>query len=133
MATAPHVPANLQTCIIPDFIKDCPSPRTINSDCDVAPLSNAWIDGLSNDFNVFSSKHREFIIKCKFGLLATLAYPHHPPTHLRTCCDLINTIYIFDDITDDQCYADVRREVDISMDALRSVFYPLHSGRKCKD
>ena len=101
---------------LPDLYEGWPLKRTLNpAFYDVAPVSADWID----DFKAFSPKRRTIFRKANFGLLASLAYPHASPAHLRTGCDLLNVLWSFDDISDDQCSADVRKEGANIMDALR--------------
>ena len=101
---------------LPDLTEDWPFPRIINPHFkDVAPVSADWID----DFNAFSFKRRVAFRKANFGLIASLAYPHASTEHLRAGCDLMNAFFVFDDISDDQCAADVRKEAETIMDALR--------------
>jgi hypothetical protein len=101
---------------LPDLAEGWPFPRVINPHFhDVAAVSADWID----DFNAFSLKRRIAFRKANFGLIASLAYPHASAAHLRTGCDLMNAFFVFDDISDDQCEADVRQEAEIIMDALR--------------
>jgi Delta6-protoilludene synthase len=101
---------------LPDLSKGWPFPRTINPHHDqVAPVSSDWID----DFHAFTHKRRIAFKKANFGLLASLAYPHASPTHLRSACDLMNANFVLDDISDVQCAADVRKDAAIIMDAMR--------------
>jgi len=110
---------------LPDLLEDWPYKRIINQHFhDVAAVSADWID----DFNAFSFKRRVAFRKANFGLIASLAYPHASSAHLRTGCDLMNTFFAFDDISDDQCAADVRKEVEIIMDALRNPNKPRPEG-----
>ena len=104
---------------LPDLYAGWPFKRTLNPAFDdVAAVSADWID----DFNAFSYKRRIAFRKANFGLIASLAYPRASPAHLRTGCDLMNAFFVFDDISDDQCSADVRKEGEVIMDALRYVF-----------
>jgi Delta6-protoilludene synthase len=101
---------------LPDLTEGWPFIRTINPHFhEVAPSSADWID----NFNAFSKKRRIAFRKANFGLISSLAYPHASPAHLRTGCDLMNAFFVFDDISDDQCAADVRKEAMVIMDALR--------------
>ncbi|KZT36292.1 hypothetical protein SISSUDRAFT_74111 [Sistotremastrum suecicum HHB10207 ss-3] len=60
--------------------------------------------------------------KCKFGLIASLAYPNASKEIVRTGCDLMNAFFVFDDISDGQSSDDVRREADVILDSLRNPY-----------
>jgi hypothetical protein len=101
---------------LPDLFKDWPLPRTINPHHEeIASISADWIDS----YKAFSPRRRIAFRKAAFGLLASLACPLANREHLRAGCDLMNVVFVFDDISDEQCESDVRKESDLIMDALR--------------
>jgi len=113
------------TFMLPDLLANWPFKRTINQAFStVAPISAEWIE----DFKAFDAKTQRSFNKCNFGLIASLAYPRASPEHLRAGCDLMNTFFVFDDISDCQTACEVRKVADIIMDAIRNPDKPRPDG-----
>ncbi|KAJ7721503.1 terpenoid synthase [Mycena metata] len=86
--------------------------------------SSAWLEG----FGAFNETAQAAFNKCDFNLLASLAYPAATMEHLRTCCDLMNLFFVFDEYTDCVNKAEVQQLADIVMDALRHPHKARSSG-----
>ncbi|KAI9436959.1 terpenoid synthase [Lactarius indigo] len=100
-------------------------PRRINPHyAEVKVASSEWV----RSFGAFSPKAQEAYDRCDFNRLAALAYPSHDKTHLRTSCDLINVLFVFDEYTDVAHEDEVQTMVNISMDALRNPNKPRPQG-----
>ena len=63
-----------------------------------AAESRAWI----NSFKVFSDEKRAEFIAGSNELLVSHAYPFAPYERFRVCCDFINTLFVVDEISDEQ-------------------------------
>ncbi|KZT33902.1 terpenoid synthase [Sistotremastrum suecicum HHB10207 ss-3] len=119
------MPSPITTVRLPDLLEGWPFERKINPHSEeVAAESTQWIEA----HEPFDERYLAVFRKCNFGLIASLAYPNASRDILRTGCDLMNAFFVFDDISDGQCSADVRKGADIIMDALRNPYDPRPQG-----
>ena len=63
-----------------------------------AAESRSWI----NSFKVFNDEKRAEFIAGSNELLVSHAYPFAPYEQFRVCCDFINTLFVVDEISDEQ-------------------------------
>ena len=56
--------------------------------------------------------------KANGSLLAAYAYPYAPYKKFRQCCDLINMLYMMDDITDYQTEEEARKTMELHVRVL---------------
>ncbi len=84
--------------ILPDLVSSCPFKWSVNPHYERArDESGAWIDG----FKVFTDRKRALFNIYNSELLPALAYPYAGFEELRTCCDFINLLFVFDEISDE--------------------------------
>ncbi|KAI9457970.1 terpenoid synthase [Lactarius psammicola] len=82
---------------IPKTLENWKWPRQINPHHDEVRAANtAWI----KSFKGLSPKTQEAFDRCDFNLFASLSYPLHDKAHLRTCCDFLNLVLIYDEFAD---------------------------------
>ncbi|KAH7884649.1 terpenoid synthase [Phlebopus sp. FC_14] len=85
--------------VLPDLLSSCPlkfgeaNPHYKEAGAE----SKAWI----NAYNVVSIDKRASFDRCYTELLCSRVYPYAGYEELRTCCDLINLLFVFDDFSDD--------------------------------
>ncbi|KAI0265534.1 terpenoid synthase [Gloeopeniophorella convolvens] len=103
---------------IPDLLKDWQwRGRLINPHYqEVKEVSESW----TRSFGAFSPKAQHAFDRCDFNLLASLAFPLHDKARLRTTCDLINTLSVFDEHTDFAHEDDVQIMANNFVDAVRN-------------
>ncbi|KZT38050.1 terpenoid synthase [Sistotremastrum suecicum HHB10207 ss-3] len=110
---------------LPDLFDKWPLPRAANPACDeVGSETLAWFISLEP----FDAELLSSLIKCKFGLLAGLAYPNSSREHLRTQYDMMYALWMFDEISDRQCASDAQKGADLIMDILRNPYDPRSEG-----
>jgi len=110
---------------IPDNLAKWKWPRRINPYyAEVKAASAAW----ARSFGAFSPKAQEAYDRCDFSLLAALAYPFHDKARLRTGCDFINVLFVFDEYSDLANEDEVQVMADISMDGVRNPHKPRPKG-----
>ncbi|TCD62386.1 hypothetical protein EIP91_006968 [Steccherinum ochraceum] len=98
-----------------------PWPRAINPHHEqVSAASGSWVRG----FEAFNPQAQYASDLGNFGLLAALACPFVSKAHLRTECDLVYVLYVFDDYTDAEPESVVREMAAVVMDALQHSFEP---------
>ncbi|KAH9065032.1 terpenoid synthase [Lactarius vividus] len=96
-------------------------PRHINSNyTEVKAASSEWL----RSFGAFSPKAQEAYDRCDVDRLAALAYPLQDKVGLRSGCDLINVLFVFDEYTDVAREEEVQVMANIGMDALRNPHKP---------
>ncbi|KAI0265589.1 terpenoid synthase [Gloeopeniophorella convolvens] len=77
--------------------------------------SEAWM----RSFGAFGPKAQHAFDRCNFSLLAALGHPLFDRARLRTSCDLINALSMFDEHTDAADGDEARRMAEIFKDATR--------------
>ncbi|KAK0443667.1 terpenoid synthase [Desarmillaria tabescens] len=110
---------------IPNTLTYWPWPRRINPHYeDAKAASEAWL----RSFKMFGSETQSAFDHCAFSLLASLVYPTATKEHLRTGCDFMNFVFVFDEYTDNASPSIVREYADIVMDAIRNPLKPRPDG-----
>ncbi|CCL98795.1 uncharacterized protein FIBRA_00800 [Fibroporia radiculosa] len=93
MATTPN------QFILPDFLSIMPFKSSFNPHFEeVAAESSVWI----NSFKVLPDRKRTFFLQKSGELLCAYVYCYATYERLRTACDFINILFIFDELSDDQ-------------------------------
>ncbi|KAI0304158.1 terpenoid synthase [Russula brevipes] len=80
-----------------------------------AAESRRWV----NSYAVFADRRRAFFFQGQSELLSSHCYPYAGYEEFRTCCDLINLLFVIDELSDEQCYGDARHTGDIFLQVLR--------------
>ena len=89
----------MQQFTLPDLRSMCPlEDKTNPHHKSAAAESRAWI----NSFKVFNDKKRAEFIAGSNELLVSHSYPFAPYERFRVCCDFINTLFVVDEISDEQ-------------------------------
>ena len=84
--------------ILPDLATDCTFKWSVNPHYERArDESCAWIES----FKVFTDRKAALFKIYNSELLAALTYPYAGFEELRTCCDFINLLFVFDEISDE--------------------------------
>ncbi|KAF7373065.1 Terpene cyclase [Mycena sanguinolenta] len=106
---------------LPDIHERWPFPITYNRWEDpVSAETLAWLESLSILSAAELKKYRAGINFCNFS---SMAYAHFADMeHFRVGCDLLNLLFVLDDITDKMSAAEARRISVISLDGLRYGF-----------
>ncbi len=105
--------------ILPDLVSSCPFKWSVNPHYERArDESGAWIDG----FKVFTDRKRALFNIYNSELLPALAYPYAGFEELRTCCDFINLLFVFDEISDELAGGEARELGVILLKALGGEF-----------
>jgi len=108
------------TITLPDLSAGWPWERTINPHFEsAAAASLEWLES----YHVLEPKAQAAFNRCKFALLASLAYPLVDAEHLRLSCDLMNWFFVFDEVTDIENGEAARETSDICIGALRCVYF----------
>lgn len=77
--------------------------------------SRRWVDS----YAVFADRRRAFFLQGQSELLCSHSYPYAGYEEFRTCCDLVNLLFVIDELSDEQCHSDARRTGDIFLQAMR--------------
>ncbi|TFK47567.1 terpenoid synthase [Heliocybe sulcata] len=102
---------------LPDGLANWPWTRKLNPHYQkVKAESEAWI----TSFGAFDEHAQRSFNKCDFSLLACLGYCEADKDHVRTGCDLMNFLFLFDELSDVEDEKGVRAQADSIMDALRN-------------
>ncbi|KAI0293868.1 isoprenoid synthase domain-containing protein [Multifurca ochricompacta] len=128
---------------LPDTLKNWKWPRQISPDhVEVRAASAEWLRSLK----AFSPRAQDAFDRCEFsksqdhpfltsswaqllpGLLACMTYPFHDKARLRTGCDFMNMVFVFDEYTDRATAEEAQVYADIAMDALRNPHVPRPKG-----
>ncbi|KAI9447564.1 terpenoid synthase [Lactarius indigo] len=110
---------------IPKTLENWKWPRRINPyHNEVHAAAVAWI----RSFGAFSPRAQEAYDRCDFILFASLAYPLHDKAHLRTGCDLVNLIFVYDEFSETGNEGEVQAMANAMMDALRNPHTPRPEG-----
>jgi hypothetical protein len=119
--------------VLPDLLSMCHLKGATNPHYEVAAAeSSAWI----NSYNIFTDKKRAYFIQGSNELLVSHTYPYagyeqvrHPLSHFycslsslinqfRTCCDIVNLLFVVDEVSDEQNGADARATGEIFLQAM---------------
>ncbi|KAJ6455183.1 isoprenoid synthase domain-containing protein [Mycena sanguinolenta] len=112
---------------LPDIYERWPFPVAFNRWEDpVSAQTLAWLESLS----VLSAAHlKKYQARVNFCNFSAMAYPQFADMELfRVGCDLLNLLFVVDDITDEMSAAETRRISVISLDGLRNWEKPRPSG-----
>ncbi|KAI0265533.1 terpenoid synthase [Gloeopeniophorella convolvens] len=115
-----------QKFYIPDLLEDWKwANRLINPYYqEVRAESEAWM----RNFGAFEPKAQHAFDRCDFSLLAALGHPTFDRARLRTACDLITALAMFDEHTDAADGAEAQRMGEIFKDAVRNPHTPRPKG-----
>ena len=84
--------------ILPDLVTGCSFTWSVNPHYERAcDESGAWIES----FKVFSDRKRAIFKVYNSELLVALTYSYAGFEELRTCCDFVNLLFTFDEISDE--------------------------------
>ncbi|KAF7333961.1 Terpene cyclase [Mycena sanguinolenta] len=103
---------------LPDIHKRWPFPIVYSRWEDtVSPETLAWLESLS----ILSAAHlRKYHEPVNFCHLTSMAYAHFADREqFRVACDMLNILFVVDDITDNMSAAEVRQMSVISLEGLR--------------
>ncbi|KAJ8520197.1 hypothetical protein ONZ45_g2998 [Pleurotus djamor] len=101
--------------VLPDLLAMCPLKGDTNPHYkEAAAESVAWIDS----YNVFTDRKRAFFVQGCNELLVSHTFPYAPFEQFRTCCDLVNLLFVIDEVSDDQNGVDARATGQIFLNAL---------------
>ncbi|KAI0298098.1 terpenoid synthase [Multifurca ochricompacta] len=110
---------------MPDTLENWKWPRHLNPHhVQANEASSAWFKG----FKAFSPKAQEAFDRCELGLFTSLAYPLYDEERLRSCCDLMNLYFLFDEYSDLANEDEAQLMANIIMDALRNPHTPRPKG-----
>lgn len=100
---------------LPDGLAKWPWTRQLNPNYPVVKAeSQAWLEA----FGAMDDHAQRSFNKCDFSLLACLAYPLEDKDRVRTGCDLLNFLFLFDELSDIEDEKGVRAQADAILDAL---------------
>ncbi|KAF7336458.1 Terpene cyclase [Mycena sanguinolenta] len=110
---------------LPDIHERWPFPVAYNRwEDSVSAETLAWLESLSI---VSTADLRKYHGRVNFCNFSAMTYAHFANIeHFRVACDLINLLFVVDDITDEMSAADARRISVISLQGLRYRFLRLH-------
>lgn len=115
------MPSATRVVRLPDLFERWPIPRAVSPKFDeIDKESVRWFES----FEPFDARTLAALRKCKFGLLSGLAYPHASREIVRLGCDLMQALFMHDEISDQQSAAEAQKGGAIIMDTLR---YACHS------
>src|SRR5260370_13393072 len=77
--------------------------------------SRRWVDS----YRVFADRRRAFFLQGQSELLCSHSYPYAGYEEFRTCCDLVNLLFVIDELSDEQSHCDARQTGEIFLRALR--------------
>ncbi|KAF7373063.1 Terpene cyclase [Mycena sanguinolenta] len=112
---------------LPDIHERWPFPVAYNRWEDpVSAETLAWLESLSI---LSAAELKKYTGRINFCLFSSMAYAHFADMeHFRVGCDLLNLLFVVDDVTDEMSAAEVRRMAVISLDGLRNWEIPRPSG-----
>jgi hypothetical protein len=79
-----------------------------------ATESRRWVDS----YAVFADRRRAFFLQGQSELLCSHCYPYAGYEEFRTCCDLVNLLFVIDELSDEQCHSDARQTGDTFLQAM---------------
>ncbi|KAL0954655.1 hypothetical protein HGRIS_003606 [Hohenbuehelia grisea] len=101
--------------VLPDLLSMCPLEGFTNPHYErAAEESRAWI----NSYNVFTDRKRAFFVQGCNELLVSHTFPYAGYEEFRTCCDLVNLLFVIDEVSDDQSGKDARATGQVFLNAL---------------
>ncbi|KAJ7164196.1 isoprenoid synthase domain-containing protein [Mycena filopes] len=102
---------------LPDIHDQWPFPVARSPwESEASTESVAWIESL----RILPDRQLQRLCKADYGGLAAIAYANFTQLeHLRVACDLVNLLFVFDDLTDEMSGAEAEALAGISLDALR--------------
>jgi hypothetical protein len=87
----------MQSYRLPNLHADWPFPKVVNPlYSQVASDSLKWI----NSYKAFTPKQQDKFARINTGILAAFAYPGHNQKELRLSCNLMNILFVVDDVSD---------------------------------
>ncbi|KAH9847298.1 terpenoid synthase [Lenzites betulinus] len=102
---------------LPDTLARWPWQRRISPwHAQAAAKSNTWL----HSFSVFARPVQAAFDRCKFDLLAALAYATNTKEEVRSACDIMNLFFVIDEQTDEMDAAHTQELVDIVIDAMQN-------------
>ncbi|KAG5645541.1 hypothetical protein DXG03_005816 [Asterophora parasitica] len=102
--------------ILPDLLASCPLKTGVNPHYEKAAAeARAWIDS----YNVFTDRKRAFFVLGSNELLASHVYNYAGFEQFRTCCDFINVLFVFDELSDEQNGEDALATGSIFLNAMK--------------
>ncbi|GLB40505.1 putative terpenoid synthase [Lyophyllum shimeji] len=102
--------------ILPDLLATCPLQGGVNPHYEKgAAESRAWI----NSYNVFTDRKRAFFVLGSNELLVSHAYNYAGYEEFRTCCDFVNLLFVFDELSDEQSGKDALATGSIFLNAMK--------------
>ncbi|KAH0585068.1 Pentalenene synthase [Termitomyces sp. J132] len=110
--------------LLPDLLAACPLDGGVNPHYEKgAAESRAWI----NSYNVFTDRKRAFFVLGSNERLVSRAYKYADFEQFRTCCDFVNLLFVFDEISDEQTGKDALSTGNIFLNAMRYSHWDDHS------
>ncbi|CAL1702577.1 unnamed protein product [Somion occarium] len=111
---------------LPDTLAKWPYRRRLNPHyLPVKAKASAWLES----FNALSPKAQNSFNRCDFNLFAALAYPTFDEDRLRTACDLMNLLFLYDEYSDREGVDGMKRLSAEIMYALRNPHEPRKDGK----
>lgn len=118
--------------ILPDFFPTMSLPQSYFIIPDLFSLSTAFHDATNpfwkrasaesrnwvNSYAVFPDRRQAFFFQGQSELLSSHCYPYAGYEEFRTSCDLINLLFVIDELSDEQCYGDARQTGDIFLQVM---------------
>ncbi|KAH9011169.1 terpenoid synthase [Lactarius pseudohatsudake] len=110
---------------IPKTLENWKWPRRVNPHHnEVQAVTAAWI---RSSGALSPNAHRAYD-RCNINLFGSLSYPLHDKARLRTCCDFMNLILVYDEFPNASHEDEVQVMTNAIMDALRSPHTPRPKG-----
>ncbi|KAJ7304569.1 isoprenoid synthase domain-containing protein [Mycena albidolilacea] len=95
------------------------------SEATISDESTAWIESLG----ILSGPRMKAFRAANFGYFTAIVYGHFTDArHHRVACDLVNLLFVFDDLSDELPAQDTRTVAAISLDALCNWKMPRVAG-----
>ncbi|KAF8072026.1 terpenoid synthase [Lyophyllum atratum] len=101
---------------LPDLLATCHLEGGVNPHYEKgAAESRAWI----NSYNVFTDRKRAFFVLGSNELLVSHVYNYAGYEEFRTCCDFVNVLFVFDELSDEQDGKDALATGNIFLNAMK--------------
>jgi alpha-muurolene/germacrene-A/gamma-muurolene/(+)-delta-cadinol synthase len=113
---------------IPDIISHCPFKPIYHKNGDaLAAASDNWVAG---GCRVLTENLRRHLHKLKAGKLAAFCYNECSDDRLRVACDILNVLWLLDDLSEGLKASETENLADIIMNALTfpQFYKPTHAG-----
>lgn len=105
--------------VLPDLFalstpfKDATNPHWARASAE----SRDWVNG----YNAFTDlRRRAFFLQGQSELLVSHAYPYAEYEEFRTCCDLVNLLFVIDEVSDQQSGKDARITGEVFLNVMRN-------------